>query len=173
MALGSPHRVRIVAEMLRPVRGEGCRHSPAAPLNGLHHPSSCVAYRVPISARQHLTQSCPVLAEACLKVASAPLCQTVRTAACKARNSVAERFDHWLRIADDRVDGPDLCITHQVPPNSLGVCRYNKTTIPDRAGLKRQTSLSSDTATRKSFAQGANGWNWLGWHPLARPLSQP
>ena len=66
-----------------------------------------------------------------------------------------------------------MCITRESPSNSFSVCRYGRIAILDQAGLERQAGLLSDTATRKSFAQGANGWKRPRWHSLARPISQP
>ena len=143
------------------------------------------AYRLPIGVLQCLIQSCPTLAESCLKAADTLLCQAMETAACNARNSIAERFVRWLLMADDRVDGPELCITHEALSNILGVRRSGITivasslqeaglvrvsrgriTILNRAELERQASLPSGTAIPKSSMQNANAWNTAALVPV-------
>ena len=135
------------------------------------------AYRLPINELRRLARSCPALAEACLEAAEGLLRQTMETAACNARNSVAERLVRWLLMADDRVNGPELCITHEALSNILGVRRSGITivasnlqeagllrvnrgriTILDRAGLERHAGLPSEAAAKKPHAQSPGGW---------------
>jgi hypothetical protein len=83
--------------------------------------------------------------------------QTMQTAACNARNTLAERCVRWLLMAHDRIEGDDLPTTHEALSTMLGVRRSGITvvasglqdaglvrvsrgriTILDRAGLERQ-----------------------------------
>jgi CRP-like cAMP-binding protein len=49
--------------------------------------------------------------------------QTTRTAVANGRSKIEERLARWLLMADDRVDGPDLPLTHDFLAMMLGVRR--------------------------------------------------
>ena len=91
-----------------------------------------------------------------LRYAHAFLEQATRTAVANGRSKIEERLARWLLMADDRLDGPELSLTHEFLAMMLGVRRPGVTTavqhlegagvitkrrgrivITDRAALKR------------------------------------
>ncbi len=139
------------------------------------------AHRLPIDELRRLARQCPVLAESCLAAAEALMRQTMETAACNARNTVAERLVRWLLMAHDRVEGDELGITHEALSNVLGVRRSGVTivasslqgmglvrvnrgriTILDRAGLERQAGglfqSAGEGVAGQPHSRGAGGW---------------
>ncbi len=114
------------------------------------------AYRLAISDLYRLVQQCTVFHRLCMGALESLIRQTMQTAACNARNTLAERCVRWLLMAHDRVDGDDLPITHEALSSMLGVRRSGVTvvasglqdaglvsvhrgriTIQDRPGLER------------------------------------
>ena len=49
--------------------------------------------------------------------------QATRTAVANGRSKIEERLARWLLMADDRLDGPDLPLTHEFLAMMLGVRR--------------------------------------------------
>jgi CRP-like cAMP-binding protein len=58
-----------------------------------------------------------------LRYAHSFLEQTMRTAVANARSKIEERLARWLLMADDRIDGTDLPLTHDFLAMMLGVRR--------------------------------------------------
>ncbi len=58
-----------------------------------------------------------------LRFAHVFLEQTMRTAVANGRSKVEERLARWLLMADDRIDGTDLPLTHDFLAMMLGVRR--------------------------------------------------
>ncbi len=145
------------------------------------------AYRLPIRELRRLTGHCPALAEACLAAAETLMRQAMDTAACNARNTVAERLVRWLLMAHDRVDGDELCVTHEALSNILGVRRSGITivasslqdaglvrvnrgriTILNRAGLERHAAAGASRAVSPGASgEGARGWGAAALAPAA------
>jgi CRP-like cAMP-binding protein len=48
-----------------------------------------------------------------LQYAHAFLNQATQTAVANGRSKIEERLARWLLMADDRIDGPDLSLTHE------------------------------------------------------------
>jgi CRP-like cAMP-binding protein len=65
----------------------------------------------------------PTLLRSLLRYAHAFLEQTTRTAVANGRSKIEERLARWLLMADDRLDGPDLPLTHEFLAMMLGVRR--------------------------------------------------
>ena len=64
--------------------------------------------------------------------------QTAQTALANARNKNAERLARWLLMADDRIEGDELPLTHKFLSIMLGVQRPAVTVAVralERAGL--------------------------------------
>src|SRR3984893_19111570 len=58
-----------------------------------------------------------------LRYAHAFLEQAARTAVANGRSKIEERLARWLLMADDRLDGPELPLTHEFLAMMLGVRR--------------------------------------------------
>jgi CRP-like cAMP-binding protein len=99
------------------------------------------------------------LHRAMLRYAHAYLLQTTTTALANGRSKIEERLARWLLMADDRIDGDRLPLTHEFLSLMLGVRRSGVTTalqalerkrlisrkrgnirILDRKGLKKQSN---------------------------------
>jgi CRP-like cAMP-binding protein len=62
-----------------------------------------------------------------LRYAHTFLEQATRTAVANGRSKIEERLARWLLMADDRIDGPDLPLTHEFLAMMLGVRRAGVT----------------------------------------------
>jgi CRP-like cAMP-binding protein len=65
----------------------------------------------------------PSLHLSLLRYAHTFLDQTMRTAVANGRSKIEERLARWLLMADDRIDGTDLPLTHDFLAMMLGVRR--------------------------------------------------
>src|SRR2546423_6106944 len=100
-----------------------------------------------------------ILHRAMLRYAHAFLLQTTTTALANGRSKIEERAARWLLMADDRIDGDDLPLTHEFLSLMLGTHRPGVTialqalkhdrliatqhagiTILDRKGLERRSN---------------------------------
>jgi CRP-like cAMP-binding protein len=101
----------------------------------------------------------PALHRAMLQYANAFLMQTMSTALANGRSRIEERLARWLLMADDRIDGDQLPLTHEFLGLMLGTHRPGVTqalnalrddgliatqrrniTILDRKGLERRSN---------------------------------
>ena len=116
----------------------------------------------------------PALRAACLRAVQSLTRQIMGTAACNARGSLAERYVRWLLMADDRMGGDDLPVTHEALSAMLGVrrsgitlataalqkvglirARRGRIRVLDRTGLEaaiRRGSLPDPVAPRPRLA---------------------
>jgi len=78
----------------------------------------------------------PSLHLSLLRYAHEFLEQTMRTAVANARSKIEERLARWLLMADDRIDGTDLPLTHDFLAMMLGVRRPGVTMAMQ--GLERE-----------------------------------
>ena len=62
-----------------------------------------------------------------LRYAHSFLNQTARTAVANGRSTIEERLARWLLMADDRIDGNELPLTHEFLAMMLGVMRPSVT----------------------------------------------
>jgi CRP-like cAMP-binding protein len=72
-----------------------------------------------------------------LRYAHTFLEQATRTAVANGRSKIEERLARWLLMADDRIDGPDLPLTHEFLAMMLGTRRPGVTDamqVLERAG---------------------------------------
>jgi CRP-like cAMP-binding protein len=105
-----------------------------------------------------------ILHRAMLRYAHAFLLQTTTTALANGRSKIEERAARWLLMADDRIDGDDLPLTHEFLSLMLGTHRPGVTialqalekaglittrrshiTIIDRKGLEKSSSATETT----------------------------
>jgi len=66
--------------------------------------------------------------------------QTAQTALANGRNKIEQRLARWLLMADDRLDGDEVPLTHEFLSVMLGVRRPGVTTALDaRKGRSRSS----------------------------------
>ena len=96
------------------------------------------------------TSAVTLFHRAMLHYAHAFLLQTTTTALANGRSNIEERLARWLLMADDRIDGDQLPLTHEFLSLMLGVRRSGVTTALqalEKKGLisrKRGTILILD-----------------------------
>ncbi len=95
-----------------------------------------------------------------LRYAHAFLIQTAQTALANGRNKNAQRLARWLLMADDRIDGRELPLTHKFLSIMLGVQRTAVTVAVqalDRADLIRAGRGVITIIDREGLVRLANG----------------
>ena len=75
-----------------------------------------------------------------LRYAHAYLLQTTTTALANGRSKIEERLARWLLMADDRIDGDRLPLTHEFLSLMLGVRRSGVTAALRALERKRRIS---------------------------------
>lgn len=85
------------------------------------------AYRIAGTELRRLMDRSSTLRTACGDFAHSVTAQVMQTAACNARQSLAERCARWLMMALERVDGSELRVTHEVLSTTLGIGRTGVT----------------------------------------------
>jgi CRP-like cAMP-binding protein len=95
-----------------------------------------------------------------LRFAHAFLEQTTRTAVANGRSKIAERLARWLLMADDRMDGDELPLTHEFLAMMLGVRRPGVTLAVQE--LERQGVIAARRGTisiidRNALEKVSNG----------------
>ncbi len=101
-----------------------------------------------------------VLHSALLLSVKAFLSQTASTAVANGRSTIEERLARWLLMADDRIDGPDLTLTHEFLAMMLCVRRPGVTVAVkalEHAGLiarKRGRIVLVDRAGLLAMSNG-------------------
>jgi CRP-like cAMP-binding protein len=109
--------------------------------------------------REALDQS-PTLQRSLLRYAHAFLNQTTRTAVANGRSKVEERLARWILMADDRIDGDELPLTHEFLAMMLSVRRPGVTIAIqelERAGViarKRGRIIVADREQLKKMSNG-------------------
>ena len=81
------------------------------------------ALRVPVPALRGCLDELPILRRNCLQYIQSMTRQIMQTAASNALNSLADRYVRWLLMAQDRVGGDELPVTHEALAAMLGVRR--------------------------------------------------
>lgn len=131
----------------------------------MHAPGE--ALRIPLPVLRLRLDQCPALRDAWLRDVSRFLGEVIQTAADSACSTLDQRCARWLLLADARVAGAPVPVTHEILAGMLGVFRSGVTvalsglqalgliqssrgrvTVVDRGGLERfahrslrQTSL--------------------------------
>jgi len=118
-------------------------------------------HRMPAAAlRSAMTQSASLQARL-LKFAQAFMIQTTHTAIANARGKLVERLARWVLMADDRIDGNQLPLTHEFLSLMLGVRRPGVTEALralTEAGLIRADRGLIVVRDRKGLIQQARGF---------------
>jgi len=95
-----------------------------------------------------------------LRYAHAFLLQTTTTALANGRSKIEERLARWLLMANDRIDGKEVPLTHEFLGLMLGTHRPGVTIALqalERAGLIHTKRRSITILDRKRLEKGANG----------------
>ena len=118
-------------------------------------------HRTPAAVlRSAMTQSATLQARL-LKFAQAFMIQTTHTAIANARGKLVERLARWVLMADDRIDGNQLPLTHEFLSLMLGVRRPGVTEALralTEAGLVRADRGLIVVRDRKGLIQQAGGF---------------
>jgi CRP-like cAMP-binding protein len=100
------------------------------------------------------------LHRAILRYAHAFLLQTTTTALANGRSKIEERAARWLLMADDRIDGDDLPLTHEFLGLMLGTHRPGVTIALqalEKAGLITTRRSHITIIDRKGLEKSSNG----------------
>src|SRR5947208_2806927 len=100
------------------------------------------------------------LHRAMLRFAHSFLAQTTTTALANGRSKIEERLARWLLMADDRIDGDDLPLTHEFLGLMLGTHRPGVTIAVqalEKAGLITTRRSHITIVDRKALEKSSNG----------------
>ena len=89
----------------------------------------------------------PSLHRELLKAAYALQTQVTQTALANGRSKIEERLARWLLMADDRIDGDELPLTHEFQSLMLGVQRSGVTLA---AGHRGTVGVAAEAACSQS-----------------------
>jgi CRP-like cAMP-binding protein len=132
---------------------DGARHTTYMQAAGAGHRMSASKLRQAIAQSVSLHKSL-------LQCVNAFLAQTTETALANGRSKNEERLARWLLMADDRVDGSELPLTHKLLAIMLGVQRPNVTAavqVLERAGLIKAGRRVITVLDRKGLVRFSNG----------------
>jgi CRP-like cAMP-binding protein len=79
--------------------------------------------RISAANLRQADEQSPTLHRAMLRYADAFIYQTTTTALANGRSTIEERLARWLLMADDRIDGEELPLTHEFLGMMLGTHR--------------------------------------------------
>jgi CRP-like cAMP-binding protein len=105
----------------------------------------------------------PTLHRHFLRYAHTFMVQTAQTALANGRAKIDERLARWLLMASDRVEGPDMILTHEFLSLMLGVRRPGVTDALHRLEgdrlirARRSTIAIRDRAGLEAVANGSYG----------------
>jgi CRP-like cAMP-binding protein len=105
-------------------------------------------------------EQAPTLHRAMLRYAHAYLVQTTTTALANGRSKMEERLARWLLMADDRIDGNELPLTHEFLGLMLGTYRPGVTRAVqtlEKEGLVAARRGVITLLDRKGLERRANG----------------
>ena len=109
--------------------------------------------------RRAITQS-PSLQQSLLRCVHAFLIQTTETALANGRSKTEARLARWLLMANDRLDGDELPLTHNLLAIMLGVQRPGVSVAVEaleRKGLIRAGRRVITVRDRKGLVAASNG----------------
>jgi len=121
----------------------------------LRHSSRCK-----LSVRRMAPRESPSLRASLLKFVHAFMIQTTHTAVVNACAKLDQRLARWILMADDRVDGSSLPLTHEFLSLMLGVRRAGVTEALhalERKGLISSSRGALLVRTRKGIERSAGG----------------
>jgi CRP-like cAMP-binding protein len=109
--------------------------------------------------RRHLDESAS-LKTSLLRYAHSFLKQTARTAVANGRSKIEERLARWILMADDRIDGDELPLTHEFLSMMLGVRRPGVTIAAqalERSGVIARKRGCIIILDRRALEKMSNG----------------
>ena len=119
--------------------------------------------RIPSAKLCQAVEESPALHRHFLRYGHAFVVQTAQTALANGRSKIEERLARWLLMANDRLDGDEVPLTHEFLSVMLGVRRPGVTVALDlleKAGLiqakRRAVGIVDRTGLRK-ISNGAYG----------------
>ena len=118
------------------------------------------AQRISTARLRRAMKKSASLRELFLKFAQAFMIQTAHTAIANACSKLDERLARWILMADDRVDGHKLSLTHEFLSLMLGVRRAGVTEalrVLERQELIRSKRGEIVVLDRKGIERSANG----------------
>lgn len=121
------------------------------------------ALRIPLGELRKFVEQSPAMREICSASLHALMHQIMQTAACNARNTLAERCVRWLLMAHDRVYGNELAITHEALSTMLGGRRPGVTVVVSGlqdAGLIRASRGRITILDRDGLERVAGDRSW-------------
>jgi CRP-like cAMP-binding protein len=116
--------------------------------------------RISVAKLREADERSITLHRAMLRYAHAFLLQTTTTALANGRSKIEERLARWLLMADDRIDGDDLPLTHEFLGLMLGTHRPGVTIALqalEKAGLITTRRSRITIVDRKSLEKSSNG----------------
>jgi CRP-like cAMP-binding protein len=102
----------------------------------------------------------PALHRAMLRYARAFLAQTTTTVLANGRSRIEERLARWLLMADDRIDGDELSLTHEFLGLMLGTHRPGVTLALkalEKAGFIDRRRGKITIVNRRALEKSSNG----------------
>jgi CRP-like cAMP-binding protein len=118
------------------------------------------AQRIGAAKLREADERSNTLHRAMLRYAHAYLLQTTATALANGRSKIEERLARWLLMADDRIDGDQLPLTHEFLSLMLGVRRSGVTTALQALERRRLISRKRGNIlilNRKGLEKQSNG----------------
>jgi CRP-like cAMP-binding protein len=116
--------------------------------------------RISTANLREATERSATLHRAMLRYANAFLMQTTSTALANGRSKIEERLARWLLMADDRIDGDQLPLTHEFLGLMLGTHRPGVTNAVDALrddGLIATQRGNIRILDRKALEKRSNG----------------
>jgi CRP-like cAMP-binding protein len=123
-----------------------------------------------------LASEAPELRRVLLRYVHAFMIQTAHTALADGRARLDQRLARWLLMAQDRVGGPQLHLTHEVLSTMLGVRRAGVTVALaglERMGAIRMTRGVVTVVDRAMVESLAAGWYGVPEREYRRLLGDP
>ena len=118
------------------------------------------AQRIRAAKLREADERSNTLHRAMLRYAHAYLLQTTTTALANGRGKIEERLARWLLMAQDRIDGEGLPLTHEFLSLRLGVRRSGVTTALqalERKGLISRNRANIHILDREGLEKQSNG----------------
>jgi len=131
--------------------------------------------RIAADALREAVQESPTLARLLLNYVQSFMVQTAHTAVANARGRLPERLARWLLMAQDRIGGNTLPLTHEFLALMLGVRRAGVTEtlhVLTRRRLIKPSRGQIEVLNRKGLESVAGGYYGLPEREYQRLLAQ-
>jgi len=133
------------------------------------------ARRIAADALREAVQESPTLARLLLNYVQSFMVQTAHTAVANARGRLPERLARWLLMAQDRIGGNTLPLTHEFLALMLGVRRAGVTEtlhVLTRRRLIKPSRGQIEVLNRKGLESVAGGYYGLPEREYQRLMAQ-